>query len=58
MMSCLTENEAENLQNDNIHLAQIPDFEVGYLENHLGTEVSNGLFFSFFMLCHLSLTFF
>ena len=33
--SYLCENEAENLQNGDFHLAQIPDFEVRYLENHL-----------------------
>ena len=33
--SYLSENEAENLQDDDVHLAQIPDFEVEYLENHL-----------------------
>ena len=31
----LSENEAENLQNGNVHFAQIPDLEMGYLENHL-----------------------
>ena len=35
MTSYLIENEAENLQNGEIHLAQIPDFEMEYLENHL-----------------------
>ena len=34
-MSYLIENEAKNLQNGDVHLAQIPDFEMGYLENHL-----------------------
>ena len=33
--SYLIENEAENLQNGDVHLAQIPDFEIEYLENHL-----------------------
>ena len=33
--SYLSENEAKNLQNGDVHLAQIPDFEVRYLENHL-----------------------
>ena len=33
--SYLSENEAKNLQNGDVHLAQIPDFEMGYLENHL-----------------------
>ena len=30
-----SENEAENLQNGDFHLAQIPDFGLRYLENHL-----------------------
>ena len=33
--SYLGENEAENLQNGDVHLAQIPDFEMKYLKNHL-----------------------
>ena len=33
--SYLIENEDENLQNGDVHLAQIPDFEIEYLENHL-----------------------
>ena len=33
--SYLSENEAKNLQNGDVHLAQIPDFEMGYLENRL-----------------------
>ena len=33
--SYLCENEAENLQNGDFHLAQIPDFGMKYLENHL-----------------------
>ena len=35
MTSYLRENEAENLQNGNVHLAQISDFGLGYVENHL-----------------------
>ena len=35
MTSYLSENEAENLQNGDVHLAQTPAFETGYLENHL-----------------------
>ena len=35
MTSYLSENEAENLQNGDVRLAQIPDFELEYLENHL-----------------------
>ena len=34
-MSYLSENEAKNLQNGNVHLVQIPDFEVRYLKNNL-----------------------
>ena len=35
MKSYFSENEAENLQNGDFHLAQIPDFGLRYLENHL-----------------------
>ena len=35
MTSYLSENEAENQQNGDVHLAQIPAFEMGYLENNL-----------------------
>ena len=35
MTSYLRENEAENLQNGDVHLAQILDFEMGYPENRL-----------------------
>ena len=35
MTSYLIENEAENLQNGDVHLAQIADFEMENLENHL-----------------------
>ena len=31
----LSENEAKNLQNGNIHLDQIAEFGMGYLKNHL-----------------------
>ena len=30
MMSYFSENVAENPQNGEVHLAQIPDFEMGY----------------------------
>ena len=33
--SYLSENEAKNLQNGDVHIAQIHDFEIEYLENHL-----------------------
>ena len=36
MTSYLNENEATNLQNGDVHLAQVPDFKMQYLENHLG----------------------
>ena len=32
--SYLSENETKNLQNGDVHRAQIPDFEMEYLENH------------------------
>ena len=32
--SYLSENEAKNLQNGVVHIAQIADFEIEYLENH------------------------
>ena len=35
MTSYLRENEAENLKNGDVHLAQIRDFGIEYLENHL-----------------------
>ena len=35
MTSNLSENEAKNLQNGDVHFAQTPDFEMGYHENHL-----------------------
>ena len=37
VMSYLSKNDAENLQNGKVHLAQIPEFEMKYIENHLGT---------------------
>ena len=59
MTSHLSENEAEHLQNGDVHLAQIPDFEMGNLENHFGPLRSvMARSFAFFKLFHLSLTFF
>ena len=46
----LCENEVEILQNGgDIHLAQIPDFEMGYIISRTiwHTEVSDGSFFAF-----------
>ena len=51
----LSENEAKNLQNGNVHLAQIPDFEMEYLENHSEHWGQWWLdFFAFFTLFYLS----
>ena len=35
MISYLSENETQNLQNGDVHLAQVPDFEMEYLEDYL-----------------------
>ena len=35
MTSYLIENEAKNLQNGDVHLAQIAEFRMDYLKNHL-----------------------
>ena len=35
MKPYLCENETKYLQNGDVSLAQIPDFEMGYFENHL-----------------------
>ena len=35
MKSHFSETEAEKPQNGDVHLAQISDFDMGYLENHL-----------------------
>ena len=56
--SCLTENEAENLQNGDVHLAQIPDFEMEYLKNHLTRWGRWWLFFCIFRTLSFELTFF
>ena len=42
MTSYLRENEAKNLQNGDVHLAQIHDFEMGYLEKPFGALKSPG----------------
>ena len=55
MTSYLSENEAENLQNGDVHLAKIPDFEIGYLG---ALRLVRAHYFAFFTLFHLSLTFF
>ena len=54
MTSYLSEDEAENLQNRDVHLAQIADFRSDISRTIWCIEVSDG----FFTLFHLSLTFF
>ena len=44
-----SENEAENLQNGDVHPAQIPDFETEYFENHL---VHSGRWWLVFFFWH------
>ena len=59
MTSYLSEKKAENLQNSDVHLAQIPDFETEYLDNHLGalrSVIARCVAFS--TLFNLSSTFF
>ena len=58
MTSYLSENEAKNLQNGDVHIAQIPDFEMEYLETILRLEVGDSSLFAFFTLFDVSLTFF
>ena len=62
MTSYLIENEAENLQNGDVHIAQIPDFEMEWNISRTiwPIEVGDGsfFFFAFFTFFHLSLTFF
>ena len=58
MTSYLSENEGESLQNGDVHLSQIPDFEWDISRTIWHIEVSDGSFFVFFTLFHLSLTFF
>ena len=58
MTSYLIGNEAENLQNGDVHPAQIADFEMEYLEPCGALKSVMTCFFAFFTLFHLSLTFF
>ena len=58
MTSYLNENEAENQQNGDVHLAQIPDVEMDISRTIWRIKVGDGsFFFAFFTLFHLSLTF-
>ena len=36
--SYFSEKKAKNLQNGDVHIAQIPEFEMEYLENHLAPK--------------------
>ena len=56
--SYLSENEAKNLQNGDVHIAQIPDLKWNISRIIWRIEVGDGLFFAFFTLFDLSLTFF
>ena len=47
VLKYLSKNEAKNLQNGDIHLAQIPNFKMGYLKNHLAHWGQWWLFFHF-----------
>ena len=59
MTSHLSGNEAKNLQNGDVHIAQIPDFEMEYLENYWRIEVGDGSFFCIFhaLSCELNFIF-
>ena len=52
--SYTSENEAENQKNGNVHLVQIPDFGMGYLENHFAPWGQWWLIFAFLTLFPLS----
>ena len=58
MASYLCENEAENLQNGDFHLARIPDFGMRYLQNHWRIEVSEVSFFCIFRALSFELNLF
>ena len=55
MTSYLSENEAKSLQNGDVHVAQIPDFEMGMSREPFGALRSvMAHVFAFFTLFHLS----
>ena len=56
--SYLRQNEAKNLQNSDVRLAQIADFGMEYLENHLGHRGQQWLFFFHFYALSFELNFF
>ena len=59
MTSYLSENETENLQNGDVYLALIPDFEMGLSRKPFRAlrSVMAHVFALFFTLFHLNLTF-
>ena len=53
--SYLSENEAKNLQNGDVHLTQLPDFEMGTIWR---IEVGDGSFFGIFNALSFEVNFF
>ena len=47
-----SENEADNLQNGDVHPAQIPDLKMEYLENHLAHWGRRWLVLFLHFLCY------
>ena len=58
MTSYLIENEAENSQNNDVHLAQIPDFEMNILRTIWSIEVGDGSLFCIFHALSFEVNFF
>ena len=58
--SYLSENEVKNLQNGDVHLAQIPDFEMRIYRERFGAfnEVNDGSFFGIFHALSIERNFF
>ena len=56
--SYLSGIEAKNLQNGNVHIAQTPNFEMEYLENHLAHWGQWWLVFCIFHALSFELNFF
>ena len=59
LTSYLSENEAKNLQNGDVHIAQIPDYLKWNISKTIGRiEVSDGSFFLIFHALSFELNFF
>ena len=58
MTSYLSENESESLQNGDVHLVPISDFEMGISRTNWRIEVSNGSSFCIFHALSSELHFF